>query len=112
MTYEEMERTMEFMVQHQATFEANFHRSIEALVQQQAKFAADMMQIKELGSQLAKSQVRMQNALADLAESHKQLAGTQKQLAESQKMTEERLRTVLTALERGFGGNGRGRKTS
>jgi DNA-binding IscR family transcriptional regulator len=54
----------------------------------------------------------MQNALADLAESHKQLAGTQKQLAESQKMTEERLRTVLTALERGFGGNGRGRKTS
>ena len=117
MTFEEMERTMEFMLQHQAAFEANFQRSIEALVQQQAKFAADMMQIKELGGELAKSQVRMQNALAgladshkQLAESHKQLADSHKQLADSQRTTEERLRAVLKALERGFGSNGHSRK--
>ncbi len=112
MTYQEMEHTMEFMLQHQATFEAHFQRSMDALLQHQAQFAAEMMQIKELGAQLAKSQVRMQNALADLAESHNELAESHKQLAKSQQATEERLRAVLKALERSFGGNGHGRKAS
>jgi len=105
MTSEEMQHTKEFMLRHQATFEANFRRSMEALQQQQAQSAADMMRIKELGGELAKSHVRMQNALADLTESHKKLA-------ESQCETEEQLRRVLKAVERGFGGNGRARKTS
>lgn len=126
MTHEDMERAIEFMMQHQvkldqfqveseqrrAQFEVSTQRAIDSILQQQAKFSADMMQIKELGGQLAKSQVRMQNALADLAESHKQLAESHRQLVESQQATEERLRSVLKALERGFGGNGRGRKTT
>jgi septal ring factor EnvC (AmiA/AmiB activator) len=140
MTHDEMERAFEFMVQHQvkleqfqvesderhARFEVSVQRSIDSILQQQAQFAAGMMKIKELGGELAKSQVRMQNALADLAESHKQLAESHKDLAEShkqlaeshkqlaasQQMTEERLRSVLKALERGFGGNGRSRKNS
>lgn len=128
-----MERAFEFMIQHQvkleqyqveseerhARFEVSFQRRLDSLLEQQAKFAAEMMQIKELGGELAKSQVRMQNAMAELGESHKKLAASherlaesQRKLAESQQETEERLRTVLKALERGFGGNGRGRKTS
>jgi hypothetical protein len=111
MTYEQMERTMAFILQRQATFEADFHRSIEALVHQQAKFVSDMMQIKDLGGELAKGQVRIQNAVAELAVSHKQLVGSQLQLAESLQTTEERLRAVLEMMERRYGGNGRGRKT-
>lgn len=50
-----------------------------------------MMQIKELGSEPAKGHARIQNALADLSE-------------------RQRLRSVLKALERGYGGSGCGRK--
>jgi chromosome segregation ATPase len=118
-THDEMERAIEFIIQQQARFEASAQAKIEAILDQQAKFAADMMQIKELGGELAKSQVRMQNALAGLADSHKKLAesherlaASHERLAESQQETEKRLQSVLKALERGFGGNGRGRKTS
>ena len=133
MTHEDMEHAFEFMIEHQkkldqfqvdsderhARFEVSVQRSIDSILQQQAQFAADMMKIKEPGGELAKSQVRMQNALADLAESpkklaepHERLAASHERLAESQQETEKRLQSVLKALERGFGGNGRGRKTS
>lgn len=126
MTHEDMEHAFEFMIEHQkkldqfqveseqrrGQFEVSVQRSIDSILRQQAKFAADMMQIKELGGELAKSQVRMQNALADLADSHKKLAQSHERLAESQQETEKRLQLVLKALERGFGGNGRGRKAS
>lgn len=126
MTYEEMERSMEFVIQQLGRIEATMERHNEAMLQHQAKFSSDMMQIKELGKDLAVSQVRMQNAVAELsashtklAESHQELAGSHKELerrlaesneslTESQKKTDERLRTFLSALERRFGGNGQG----
>jgi predicted nucleic acid-binding Zn-ribbon protein len=137
MTYEEMERSMEFMRQHlvnleqlqeeseqrRAKFDANVQRSMESMLQQQAKFASDLMQLKELGKDLAVNHIRMQNAIAELAVSHKtlaeshqalekRLADSNESLTESQKKTDERLRTFLSALERRFGRNGRGRKST
>ena len=130
MTYEEMERSMEFMQHHivkleqlqeeseqrRAKFEANVERSMESMLQQQAKFASDLMQLKELGKDLALNHIRMQNAIAELATSQKELdrrlAESNDSLTESQKKTDERLRTFLSALERRFGGNGRGSEST
>jgi hypothetical protein len=126
MTFEEMERSMEFMQHHivrleqlqeeseqrRAKFEANVQRSTESMLQQQAKFSSDLMQLKELGKDLAVNHIRMQNAINELAASHKdlerRLAESNESLAESQKKTDERIRTFLLALERRFGGNGSG----
>lgn len=119
MTYEEMERSMEFVIQQLGRIEATMERQNEAILQHHAKFSSDMMQIKELGKDLAVSQVRMQNAMAELSASHKKLAESHQELerrlaesteslTESQKKTDERLGTFLSALERRFGGNGQG----
>jgi septal ring factor EnvC (AmiA/AmiB activator) len=112
MTYEEMERSMEFIIQQMGRIESAMERYNESMLQQQAKFASDLMQLKELGKDLAVNHIRMQNAIAELAASHKdlerRLAESHESLAESQKRTDERISTFLSALERRFGGNGRG----
>lgn len=120
MTGDEMERAIEFILQQQARFEVSAQQKIEAILDQQAKNASDIMQLRALGAKLAKSQLRTERRLAEsrgqlaeqLAESHRLLAESHRELTESQKATEDSLRSVLKALERGFGGNGRGRKTS
>lgn len=99
-------------------------QSIEFILQQQAKAALDTMQLSAFGAELAKNQVRMYNALGELgdshkqiveshrqlAESHRQLAEAQRQLAEAQKRTEEKLSAFISALDRRFGGDGKGRE--
>jgi len=79
-------------------------RSIEFILEQQAKFTEDMQKLKEFGFELAKAQIRTQNEIATLAEFHKRLA-------DAQKMTEERLSALIALMERRFGGNGQGQKT-
>jgi hypothetical protein len=112
MTYEEMARSVENVVQQLGRIEASMERYNESILQQQAKFASEMMQIKELGKDLAMNQLRMQNAIAALAASHKELdrrlAESHESLTESQKKMDERMRSFLSALERRFGGNGHG----
>ena len=127
MTYEEMERSFEFMKELQIKLEqfqveseeqhtrwhVNFQRSLDALLQQQSKSESEMRELKDWGKELAKSQVRMQNSLSDLGDSHKQLAESHgrleeslRQLADTQKQTDERFSSFLAALERRFGSNG------
>ncbi|HXJ97017.1 MAG TPA: hypothetical protein VMT20_29610 [Terriglobia bacterium] len=107
-----MEQLQEESERRRAKFEANVERSMESMLQQQAKFASELMQLKELGKDLALNHIRMQNAIADLAASQKELdrrlAESNDSLTESQKKTDERIRTFLSALERRFGGNGKG----
>jgi two-component sensor histidine kinase len=108
-----MERSIEFTLLQQAKlseaqvqserWHAEFQRSLDSLLQLQAKTSSDVAQLASFGGELAKSQVRVQNNLAELAESHRLLA-------EAQKKTEERLNAFIAALNRRFGGNGRGRK--
>jgi hypothetical protein len=124
-----MERSIEFILQQQvrseewlARFEAKVERSIESLLDRQAKHSSDTIQLRTLGAKLAKSQLLTEKRLADsheqlrkeIAASHRQLteqiAQSHRELAEVQKKTELKLNAFITALERRFGGNGRGRK--
>ncbi|HEV2383397.1 MAG TPA: hypothetical protein VG206_26845 [Terriglobia bacterium] len=113
MTYEEMERALEFMKELQIKLEqfqveseerhvqwhVNFQHSLDALLEQQAKASAGMAELRDWGKELAKSQVRVQNSVADLNELHKQLV-------EAQKKADDRFSSFLAALERRFGKNG------
>jgi chromosome segregation ATPase len=120
MTSEEMDRHFEEMMEiyrkleqfqveceeNHARWHVNFQRSLDALVQQQAKASAEMAELRDWGKELAKSQVRMQNSVADLTDSHRRLQESMRELAETQKRADERLNSFLAALERRFGSNG------
>ncbi len=138
MTYEEMERSMEFMRGHLvsmeqlqeeseqrgAKFEASIQRSIESIFQQQAKNTIALDRLVVLGSRLARRQLQTDKQLGvtnkQLADTAVQLAEigvhlahvveTQERLTESQQRTDARFKAFLSALERNFGRNGRGRK--
>ena len=113
MTSEEMDRRFAEMMEIYRNFEqfeleceenhtrwhVNFQRSLDALVGQQAKASAKMAELRDWVKELAKSQVRMQNAGADLQES-------MRQMTEAQKRANERFSSLLAALERRFGSNG------
>jgi len=112
MTRDEMERSIEFILQQQARQQASseewyakFQRSLDALLQQQAKTSSEVAQLVALGGELAKGQLRMQNSLADLGDSHKQLAESHRRLAEE-------LKAFIAATNRRFGSNGGGRKSA
>jgi chromosome segregation ATPase len=139
MTYEEMERSMEYIQHHvvsleqlqeeseqrRAKFEANVQRSIESILEQQAKNTSDIAQLVTLGTKLARRQLQADRHLAktdkQLAEIAVQVAETGGQLAqvvaiqgkltEAQQRTDAKFNAFLSALERRFGGNGRGRKS-
>lgn len=86
MTHEEMERSIEFVLQ------------------QQARFASDMQQLTAFGAELAKGQIRLQNGLAEVAAAQKV---TETRLAE----VAERLNVFIGVVERHIGGNGERRKS-
>jgi septal ring factor EnvC (AmiA/AmiB activator) len=126
MTYEEMERSMDFILQQLGRFAASVQRSTDSILEQQAKNTSDIAQLAVLGRKLFKNQLRTDKQLAEtdkqLAETNKQLAETNKQLAETnkqieqlaeaQKKTEQTLNAFVSAIGRRFSGNGRGRKSS
>jgi peptidoglycan hydrolase CwlO-like protein len=112
MTHGDMERSIEFILQQQAKSEAKFEewnarfqRSLDSLLQQQAKTSSEVARLAAFGGELAKGQVRLQNKMAELAESHRRLA-------EAQSKTEEELKAFVAAMNRRFGSNGRGRKSA
>jgi hypothetical protein len=96
MTHEEMQRSMEFVLE------------------QQAKFAADMQQLSSFGSRLTRAQIRAQKEtdakFAELTDAHKKTEAAVAELANAQTRTEERLGTFVTFVERYLSGNGREQK--
>ncbi len=111
MTHDDMERAIEFILQQQAKF-------AEDLRQHRETFTADVQKMKEFSFELAKGYVRTQNTLDELGTAQRkteaklaELAQAQRELTEAQKVTEQRLSAFIGALERRFGGNGKGRKS-
>ena len=133
MTYEEMERSMEFVIQQLGHFTASVQRSTDSILEQQAKNTSDIDRLVELGAKLARRQLRTDRQIAEtnkqLTQIAAQVAGigvqvaeigsrlaevveAQGHLTESQQRTDARFSAFLSALERRFGGNGRGRKST
>jgi len=89
MTHEEMERTMQFILEHQARFDANMERIEEKLDQLTVKHAA----LEDVVMKLAESHIQLVN-------SHKSLADSQRRLTEVQTETGERLDAFIVFVEK------------
>lgn len=103
MTAEEMERTMQF------------------ILEQQAQFSTDIQQLKETSGELLKSQMDLTQSLGTLvgivgqiAEAQVQLSEAQTQLANAHKRTEntvaelaDRVNVFIAVVERHITGNGK-----
>ena len=122
---------MEFIVQQLGRFTASVQRSTDSILEQQARNTSDIGRLVELGTKLARRQLRTDRQIAEtnkqLTEIAAQVSGigvqvaeiggkleqvveAQGRLTESQQRTDARFDAFLSALERRFGGNGRGRK--
>lgn len=92
--------------ENHARWHVNFQRSLDALLEQQARASSEMAELREWGKELAKSQVRMQNSVADLGDSHKHSRNrTVKWLRHKRRRTRD-WPSFLAALERRFGKDG------
>ncbi len=96
MTSEEIQRTMDF------------------ILEQQAKAAAEIQQLSTLGSRLARAQIKARKEtdakFAELTEAQKKTEVALAELANAQTRTEERLDGFIAFVERYLSGNGRKQK--
>jgi len=126
MTHNELEHGMQFILQQHGRFEASFQKKMDALLEQQAQNASDVMQLRALGTKLARAQLKTERIIAEshrdlkelFAESHRQVTDSVREVADSvrevaklQRSNEIKLNTLASAMERQYG-NGRGRKRS
>ncbi len=96
MTYEEMERTMQFILNQQAQISANVQRHDEYLSRIEAnmdRLEANMEGLEDVVLKLANSHVLLVN-------SHKELEEAFRRLAEAQAETQERLDAFIVSVEK------------
>jgi adenylosuccinate lyase len=95
MTNEEMNKKMEFIVEHQAKFAAE----IEIMREVQAANE------KQIGG-LSRAVVTVVGLIGDLTEAQKRTDKSMNRLSEAQAQTEESLKALINTVERHIGGNG------
>jgi uncharacterized protein (DUF3084 family) len=89
MTPDEIERTMQFVLQ------------------QQAQFATDIQQITEKQRELQGAMITLTGMMGRLVEAQAELAQSHRELAKAQVHTEERLNSFITFVERYIAEGGR-----
>jgi chromosome segregation ATPase len=118
MTFEEMERTMQFILEQQAQFTVNQAKADERASKAEERMAESderiariegiqentARQIEHLGSalvELTEAHTRTQETLNGLAESHMRTQGALRELAEAQKHGERRLDALIDIVRGG-----------
>jgi hypothetical protein len=92
----DVEKTMQFLLEQQARFDA---RQAE-FVEQQSQSQERMTRIESVLLDVASAQERTNAILATLTERHVELAQSHKELSQAQKATEQNLNALISALER------------
>ncbi|MBV9926551.1 MAG: hypothetical protein JOZ96_16140 [Acidobacteria bacterium] len=110
MTFEEMERTMQFILEQQAQFAVNMAKAEERMAGHEERMSESderMARIEGIQENTARQIEHMGNALVALTESHEQMreeyARTQealRELAESQRHTDRRLDALIDIVRR------------
>jgi hypothetical protein len=100
MTNEEIQNTMEFILQQQAQFAVNMQRleetfgvNIKKLEETQERTARQVSELAAAQAQMYQSQTHMNNVVAEMADAQ---ARTDEKLAE----TDERLNSLINIVER------------
>ena len=106
MSEEEMNKKMEFIVEHQAKFAAEIEIMREAQAQQDRRLWGAMVGLVEIVGGLTRAQIETDEVMKRLAEAQ---AATEKRFKETDerfKETDERLRILMNVVERHISGNG------
>jgi hypothetical protein len=113
MSNEEMNKKMEFIVEHQAKFavEIEIVREVQAaeskLRNEQNKRLSDgLIGLVDIVGSLTRAQIGADGRIDSLAESQKRTDESLKRLSEAQARTEESLNILLNTVERHIHGNG------
>jgi len=85
-------------------FDKHFERKMEFFLHQQARFDAEMLRLAEAQTRTEKAIARVENVVASLSslvfEGFKITDSKIQALAESQKLTNEKLRELVTTVDR------------
>jgi len=103
MTNEEMERAMQFIVEHQARFAASQQEADERLTRTEANVAeltADQQQTKDRVARLEANMAEMAQSMANMARSQDHLSEVVAEMVDSQKHTQDKLDAFIGVLER------------
>jgi hypothetical protein len=106
MSNEEMNKKMEFIVEHQARFAAEMEIMREVQASDARLFKEEMELLKEQTRDTSAAIVTIVGIVGTLTESQSGLVVAQKTLAEAQARTEERLNVFINVVERYISGNG------
>ncbi len=103
MTNEEMQQTMQFIIEQQAQFVENFQRienSIRALEESQTKSDARISRLEGAIIGIVNVLDRITIAQEELAEAQKRTDAKVSKLIEAQAQTDERLNALINTVER------------
>ena len=106
MNNEEMNKKMEFIVEHQAKFAADIEILREVQAQNDRRLSNGMLGLIEVVGGLTRAQIETDHSIQRLAEAQ---AGTEARLRETDERlrgTDERLRILMNVVERHISGNG------
>jgi NTP pyrophosphatase (non-canonical NTP hydrolase) len=113
MSNEEMNRKMEFIVEHQAKFAAQIEIMREAQAEetklrkeQDQKLSDALLGLVDIVGGLTRAQISSNGRIDSLAESQRRTDESLKRLSEAQTRTEESLKILINVVERHISGNG------
>ena len=108
MTFEEMERLMQFILEHQAQFSIDMDKAKERMAESDERMARiegiqenSARQIEHLGSALVALTEAHERTREELAESHARTQEALRELAESQRRTDRRLDALIDIVRGG-----------
>lgn len=96
MTFEEVQRTIDFLVQHGAQLDARLEKMVT--------------EIREADAKLRESDERLRESQATLTASVLRIAELVEDLTEAQKSTDSRLNALINVVEKYIAGTDGGRK--
>jgi urate oxidase len=106
MSNEEMNKKMEFIVEHQAKFAAEIEIMREVQAADSHRFSDALTGTLAIVGNLTKALTRTDESVRLLTDSQRNLAEAHASLTEAQARTEERLNIFINVVERYISGNG------
>jgi len=106
MTNEEMNKKMEFIVEHQAQFAADIQAMREVHAADSKLLRDRVAAVVDIMGSLARAQERSEEGINSLAEAQARNEESIKRLTEAGARTDERLNNLISVVERHISGNG------
>jgi len=106
MSNEELNKKMEFIVEHQAQFAADIEIMREIQAADARRLKDGLLGLVEIVGGLTLAQVRTDESMKRLSEAHAQTEESLKLLTEAQGRTDARLNILIDVVDRHIGGNG------